>query len=220
MALTKEGINPLMVFFNPKKAFSEAIENPSILQALLLVLIPTIVAQIGIYIFSGNIDWTMFAAGLFLSVVGWILGGIILMIVLYALLGKKRKIGIASALHGLALLEMPAIAIALVSIIVMAYVTPQGMIDGTAAAGIGSTIQTILLALLMISYLVAFFFFITVAFEAKPLKAITIMAIFIAIDLMVSILFPTLPLSLFGTLTDTIGILINAMTISTLAVSA
>lgn len=109
-------MNPLNVFFSPRKEIQEAIENPNMVMAIILVLLPSLVGFMALVNYGFPQNQTTFVLSLLSEIAFWILTALVLAIVVFLVKKESLKQKFSGILAALSLLKVVGLILTLLII--------------------------------------------------------------------------------------------------------
>ena len=106
-------MNPLGIFFSPRKEIQEAIDNPNMVVAFILVLLPTLVGFLALTNFGFEQDQIVFLLSLLSEIAFWILTALVIALAVFLAKKESMKQKFTGILAALSLLKVIGLVLTL-----------------------------------------------------------------------------------------------------------
>ncbi|MDO8537454.1 MAG: YIP1 family protein [archaeon] len=106
-------MNPLGIFLSPRKEIAEAIDNPNMLMAIVLVLLPTLVGYMALVNYGFEQNQIIFVFSLLSEIAFWILTALIIALIVFLFKRESLKQKFAGILAALSLLKVVGLLLTL-----------------------------------------------------------------------------------------------------------
>src|SRR3989344_1049612 len=99
-------MNPIGIFLAPRKTIAEAIENPNMVMAFILVLLPPLIGFAALVNYGFSPDQSFFVLSMLSEIAFWILSALVISIIIFLVKRESLKQKFSGILASLSLLKV------------------------------------------------------------------------------------------------------------------